>query len=219
MIVGIPTLNRYDKLELCLQSILESSLVPTKILVVDNGNFMPATQKDMANGITELFIYTPNHNLGVSKSWNWMIDVAKEPIIICNDDVKFSKHDIEAFQDSLVANEHGDFFYTANLISLNMFSCFLIKPETFAKVGSFDETFYPAYFEDNDYYRRMLLKGMVLIPVPTNISHTPSSTFQAMTPEQQANHHGNFVANRSYYMAKWGGLPHEEEYLRPFNRD
>lgn len=217
MILGIPTLNRYDMLELCLQSIKESTIIPERILVVDNGGHMPATQKDMFNGITELFIYTPSKNLGVSASWNWMIDIAKAPILICNDDIKFSKRDIEAFQNELMADTKS-FYYTANLHPLNMFSCFMITPKTFEVVGGFDESFYPAYFEDNDYFMRMTLADVNLVPIATNITHYPSSTIQAMNDEQRVEHHDRFRANRAYYISKWGGLPHEETYKTAFNR-
>src|SRR5580692_5311030 len=39
------------------------------------------------------------------------------------------------------------------------FSCFMIRPTTLHRFGMFDPNFKPAYFEDNDYYARVILGG------------------------------------------------------------
>src|SRR5439155_17526038 len=39
------------------------------------------------------------------------------------------------------------------------FSCFMIRPQTLDRHGLFDPHFRPAYFEDNDYYARVVLGG------------------------------------------------------------
>src|SRR5579872_7194954 len=39
------------------------------------------------------------------------------------------------------------------------FCCFMIRPLTFCRFGTFDEHFRPAYFEDNDYYARVIIGG------------------------------------------------------------
>ena len=39
------------------------------------------------------------------------------------------------------------------------FSCFMITPQTIKDVGLFDENFYPAFHEDNDYHLRILKAG------------------------------------------------------------
>lgn len=43
------------------------------------------------------------------------------------------------------------------------FGCFFIDEEIRRELGPFDERFYPAYFEDGDYRRRMKLAGVTPI--------------------------------------------------------
>lgn len=211
MTIGIPTINRYDKLEACLKSIERSSMV-AKVTVIDNGGQLPELSPSV-----DFSIYTPNRNLGVAGSWNWLIDTIAEPLLICNDDIEFGEHDIKAFYDTYQTSPAG-LLYTDNLDFLNMFSCFMVRPETIQAIGTFDEAFYPAYFEDCDYFRRMLLDHIPWQSVPTNIKHTPSSTLEAYTPAQMGEHHRQFRKNQDYYIRKWGGMPEKETYLVPFNR-
>lgn len=209
MNIGIPTLNRYDKLAECLQSIERSTLVP-KVTIVDNGGKFQSPQMDLS-------IYTPDKNLGVAASWNWLIDIVEEPLLICNDDIQFGLNDIQAFEDMYRSSDAG-LLYTDNLNFLNMFSCFMIRPQTIEQIGKFDEAFYPAYFEDCDYFRRMFLGGISWQSVPTRIEHSASSTLEAYTTAQLNQHHTDFRKNRDYYVQKWGAGPEHEIYKTAFNK-
>lgn len=207
----IPTLNRYDLLEACLKSARNGSLKP-EIFVIDNGGMLP---KHLKNYIDELL--TPVNNLGVARSWNWFLDVAKHPMIICNDDIMFGKKDIQLFYETYF-NFEIDLYFTNNLgTSLNMFSCFMPTPGLVKKVGKFDEEFYPAYFEDNDYWYRMSLKGCSSVGIKTDISHFGSATIKSYSDARMIQHHQEFVKNREYYIKKWGGEPGNERYKSAFN--
>ena len=46
-----------------------------------------------------------------------------------------------------------------NQISHSLFTNFILTNKIFDKVGLFDENIYPAYFEDNDYWKRILLSS------------------------------------------------------------
>jgi hypothetical protein len=210
----IPTLNRYDRLYNCIKSALDGSLVPEMFYIVDNGCQLPESIRDLAG--KRLFLYTPWTNIGVSASWNYFLETVKHPMLICNDDLEFSHRDIEAF-DGYYKNSEGDFFYTNNIEHLNMFSCFMPTKRLIDRIGYFDESFSPAYFEDNDYFRRMKLdEDVLLVPVETNIKHYASSTIEKFSIEQMQKHHDGFRANEQYYISKWGGLPHKEKYTTPF---
>ena len=140
-------------------------------------------------------------------------------MLICNDDIFFGKDDLQNFLDAYNSNV-GCFYYPENVPNLNMFSCFMLTPEVVEKVGYFDESFYPAYFEDNDYAYRMSLAGLLtkVRQVKTGMKHIGSATITAFTPEQLAKHHRNFNKNSEYYTQKWGGQPHHEHYKTPFGR-
>lgn len=218
--ICIPTLNRYDLLSKCILSALTGTVTPKKISIIDNGHIMPdgihQYIKDACDGYdVELTIYTPIQNLGVAKSWNWFLDVEKHPMLICNDDIEFGKYDIAKFEQAY-NNSSAQFFFTDNIDALNMFSCFMPTQEVVRVVGLFDETFYPAYFEDNDYARRMYLKAILTQTIPTEINHFGSATIKQYDYEEMTKHHESFRNNKQYYINKWGGEPHNERFTTPF---
>lgn len=98
------------------------------------------------------------------------------------------------------------------------FSCFLISRECH-KWFQFDERFAPAYHEDNDYHRRLELAGLGdrIFGVNFPFLHFGSGTVNAMEPAARTRFHDKFHACQQYYVEKWGGLPHHETYLHPFN--
>jgi len=99
------------------------------------------------------------------------------------------------------------------------YSCFMVKSDFFDKVGSFDENFVPAWYEDNDSHRRIELLGYRAV----------CTTFASCV------HYGGVTTNmienpdsgpsQSYYVKKWGGLPAshpvsaemKEKYRTPYN--
>ena len=204
MNIGIPTLNRYDKLEQCLQSIKNA-----KVTIVDNGGRFES--------LLDFSIHKPGKNMGVAASWNWLLQNVSAPLLICNDDIIFGENDIQAFYKAYMTSDTG-VFYTDNLPFLNMFSCFMIRPSTIEKIGNFDETFYPAYFEDCDYFRRMVLGRIMWQAVKTNIIHTPSSTLKGYSSIQMIKHHADFNKNQTYYKEKWGGMPEHEKFQTPWGK-
>lgn len=213
IIIGIPTLNRYDLLKKCVNSIYLGNINPDRLIIVDNGGALDFNEFSMYENVS---IFKPGNNYGVARSWNWLIQQTKlqHPILITNDDVEFSENDIQKFYSGY---ENGnDFIYTENTSPLNMYSCFLISPNIIKKVGWFDENFYPAYYEDNDYAYRMKLAGIEFNSVATNISHVGSATIKSFSEAEISMHHNQFRNNTVYYTRKWGGLPGKEVYITPF---
>jgi len=101
------------------------------------------------------------------------------------------------------------------------FSCFLISRECHAKYR-FDENLIPAYMEDMDYHRRLMLGGdgdrIFSVNVPYLHIDRGSGTLKAMTPEKRAAHEKRISeGSRAYYARKWGGGANEETYREPFS--
>jgi hypothetical protein len=97
-----------------------------------------------------------------------------------------------------------------------MFCVFLIKHECWQRVGRFDESFWPGYFEDDDYHRRMKLIGIEEFQVPdTDYYHHVSATLKTLSPTERGVQSTQFVRNREYYIHKWGGLPGRETLSSP----
>lgn len=99
------------------------------------------------------------------------------------------------------------------------FSCFMISKETVDKVGLFDEAFWPAYFEDNDYHRRLKLVAGDASGVATTTAvfyHFGSRT-QNEALGKPIVPGSKFEENRGYFARKWGGNPGSEIFTNPFN--
>lgn len=94
------------------------------------------------------------------------------------------------------------------------FSCFMITQHCFNVIGPFDENFFPAYFEDNDYHRRIIIGGLhARMVTDAPFFHYGSRTQQSnagVVPRE-------FEANRQYYKEKWGGAPGAETFATPYN--
>ena len=97
----------------------------------------------------------------------------------------------------------------------NVFSCFIIPNKVVDIVGEFDESISPnyAYFEDNDYARRMQIHNHKIKAVDDcRVLHTNSSTFNRLTGNDLVGHHKKFKIAQKNYIKKWGGLPGAEKF-------
>ena len=213
--VCIPVLNRYDLLVKCIHSAERGAVKPERYWIYDNGNkFNLEDYKDIAEKIT---IFSPGLNRGTAKSWNWFINNIPEFRVVCNDDVEFYEDTIEIL---LAAYTQDAVIYPAGVPSANSFSCYVLPDKVVELVGLFDEMISPnyAYFEDNDYHRRMIKEGIELRGIAgCRIDHSNSSTLQRFTSLERRRHHNNFSRARTNYVRKWGGTPGEEKFDTPYN--
>lgn len=204
--IGIPTINRADLLNSALYSYFDD-FPDTEIFIVDNG-YQNIQKRDK-----NFQMFKSTKNLGVAESWNMIIkngfNKGATHVLILNDDIYLGKKTDEIIK-FLEENPDGDFYVTKN-----HWCAFIITKPCFEKVGLFDNKFYPAYFEDNDYCYRMRLAGMKQIKTEfLNPAIFRNSMTIAKNPE--LNH--NFENNRQYYKVKWGGEPAKETYKTPFNQ-
>ena len=156
-------------------------------------------------------------NLGVAAGWNSLCKTAFnrgcDAIIIANDDIIL---DPPTLPSTVLALQHSDLVACPGQ---NLFSYFGITRKMYETVGEFDQNFWPAYYEDNDYAYRLSLAGFVPHTLTeSGFFHRGSATIGAYSPEQMSAHHFNFRKNVEYYTQKWGGMPHHETYKTPFDR-
>lgn len=224
IILGVPTYKRFDLCAQMIESARAGTRPPDAVMVVDNSG------EGLWNGDVDILIQADS-NLGVARGWNAMIEyvIEHEPgayLLIVNDDILLHDDTIERFEQELRMLQTSDeveplVLCSDGLDALNAFSMFMIQPVRFVEsVGYFDGTFYPAYFEDGDMYRRMRLAGYDLYRVPAcGASHQEggSATIKSYDAEASARHHLQFQRNQAYYLMKWGGLTHEEKFTSPFN--
>jgi len=206
LILAIPTINRADLLNESLQKYFED-FKDTNIAIVDNGNQNILTREK------EFFIYRPTSNLGVSGSWNMLMDYAKRidatHVLMLNDDVYLGKNETEIY--SFLEQNKEYHFYN----SLLNWSAFIMPVETWEKVGGFDQEFFPAYFEDNSMCYKLRLNNLERI----NTSFlNPVIYRNSMTIAKDPSLNSRFMQNRQMYIAMWGGLPNQEKYTTKFNQ-
>jgi GT2 family glycosyltransferase len=144
----VPVLNRYDLLERMVSSID----YPVKhLLIIDNGasTVMEDISIDVPDCVEHTTYLPMPANLGVAGSWN--LGIKSFPYadrwFIASNDVQFEPGALErlseARRDEITLS--GDFPF---------WQAFCVGYEAVRRLGLFDEAFFPAYFEDNDYRRR-----------------------------------------------------------------
>ena len=213
-----PTLICYDLCVKLLQSVECGIVVPSSYVVIDNGGGL--AQHLLAHDIQlpRLRIIPSDSNLGVAGSWNWFLNNLSGLLLISNDDLEVYPDTLQKFLQAQQSNmDPNTLTFTIRRAPM---SFFLVDTSIKDKVGLFDEKFYPAYFEDNDYEYRFKLGGYSSHIVECE---QPFHVMSATLKEQHAHgknrqHNINFDKNRQYYISKWGGLPRHETFKTPFNK-
>lgn len=206
--IGIPTLNRSDLLNPTLRRYF-NNFKNTDLFIIDNGNQLIESRKN------KFSITRPNKNLGVAKSWNLLCEKIfknHDFALILNDDIELS------------CSEAGiSFFLKSNSFDLARcysdfnFCSFIISRECF-KNDQFDESFYPAYFEDKDMLYRLKLKQKKVIShyILNPGIYRNSQTINPHGGDPSINN--NFLKLSGIYKSKWGGPPGREKFKTPYNK-
>lgn len=205
--IGIPTLNRSDLLNKSLKKYF-SDFPNTQIYILDNGNQDIVAREDN-------FHYLPQEkNLGVAKSWNALCEIIfknHDFALILNDDIYLGRSEKEV--KKTISSQKFDLLRCEQEYHL---CSFILSSKCFSK-HQFDETFYPAYFEDRDYFYRLKLDGKKIIE---NKNLNPEIFLNSQTISSEGGDpkiNKNFRALANFYIEKWGGLPERETFTTPFN--
>lgn len=201
-VIGIPTINRADLLEGALDLYVKNW--KRNIFIVDNGN-----QIIQPRPIVK--VMKMSHNLGVSGSWNHLCKTlfaqGYTHVCLLNDDIVWNKTQDQI--DKFIEENPSDFYVGTGTW------CNIVLPKTtWDIVGPFDEEFYPAYFEDNDYCYRMRLAGLKRI---NSEFFNPEVFRNSQTIARDNSLNKNFDRNKERYKEKWGGYPLEETFTTPYN--
>jgi GT2 family glycosyltransferase len=210
--IGIPTLNRADLLIPTLELYLKD-FPSTQIFILDNGNQNELYSWYTKNNPTSIRLIVKDENLGVAKSWNLLLkEIYREHeyAMILNDDIYLgsSESNIQYLIDR---------YPTQKLLTNPLDWCVFIMPKsTYQMNGEFDEQFYPAYCEDNDYVYRLKLKGHLVFKTPALL---PQLHRESMTLEMDYTIATAYHENKERYMEKWGGAPDFEVFKKPYNKN
>lgn len=221
----IPTYNSFDKCVEAIHAVMRSSLIPDLLVIIDDSGtgaslptLVPVLSEYHQQG-RNVLLWVHERRCGVATSWNQFFrDTNHDYVIIGNDDAIVHTHTIEQLVNT--ANEYPEeIFFPADGQNGNTFSLFLLTRRGYELIGEFDEVFWPAYFEDDDYSRRITLAGFKHMNViGASYDHAGSSTLKTYTDAERQQHHVRFRANRDYFRYKWGGEPGHAIYHTPFNK-
>jgi GT2 family glycosyltransferase len=176
---------------------LNSVDVPVQhLLVIDNGASVMAEPLELK--LSDKFAKATHlrmpANLGVSGSWNLGIKsfpYAQRWFIVSND-VVFTSGALE----KLATARRDEVTLTGDAPH---WQAFALGDEAVNDIGLFDESLFPAYFEDNDYMRRAEFVGVNIRKLDIDLYHDNSSTIKA---GYQSKNDKTFFANQRHYQSK-----------------
>ena len=168
-------------------------------------------------------------NRGVARSWNEGLSRSfndgNDATLLINDDLFFYRDGFDAFADFVLSESrrvpefgtislYGLDTGTSGSVGAGKFyqrphwqgaACMAIGRNAIETVGYFDQNFWPAYFEDADYFRRLELSGIPnLWDERILVEHNRSQTVRADFLLKQL-HDERIRRNERYYIRKWGG--------------
>jgi GT2 family glycosyltransferase len=171
------------------------------LIIVDNSK-ESFCKKYEGRGAT---IYYYPENIGVARAWNMGLKADCDWTFFIGIGAVFPNGFSEVLAELKNASDYA-------LITDLAFHCNAISRKTVGAVGYFDENFYPAYYEDTDYVRRMQLAGIEI--KATQIAGY--SALQANSTESDQGLPVHYLNLEKYYIEKWGGKPGEEKFDKPF---
>lgn len=223
--VIMPCRNNLDMTKKAVKTVLSQD-IPVNLLIIDN---------ESTDGMSEYFrtvdtvgyVYF-NPPKSVAASWNYglkfFFDIGYEHVLVVNNDIELRPDNYRR----LLADGGG--FVTGVGVrewppdgppSFERrphpdFSNYLIRRDTYYKVGPFDENFLCAFGEDWDYHVRMHLAGVNAHCIDLPFLHHGSMTIKNATPSEIRKIQQQADKNRAYFKKKWGMAGASEEYYKFF---
>lgn len=187
----IPVLSNYDLLQRCLLSI---DYPVANLLIIDNGGALESLE--VPGSVKKAQILRMPSNLGVATSWNLGIKAfSYAPVFFfASADMFYKPGDLEqlasATPDEIVLHQSFPHWHT-----------FAIGSGVVEKIGLFDESLHPIYFEDNDFMRRADAAGIKTTYKKMTGGHNNSATINMDNHYKQRNQ-ATFADNKDYYDKK-----------------
>lgn len=216
--------------------------VPTRILVINQGvedSFRHRLERLAEEYSDRIFVWSHEPPLpSLSASWNRALDfvwqTGGEEALVVNNDVRLHCRTVELLRSEL--HRLSALFVTAVGVTAEQynalgalrfdeegdhggpdFSCYLISRECHQQYR-FDEAFIPAFCEDLDFHRRLMLAGDgdKIFSVNLPYLHLASQTLkQVDSVKRQAIEKRINEQSRAYYAKKWGGPVNQETFYAP----
>lgn len=202
--------------------------IPCRVFSINNGSAdnIPQVLAGLGN---EHIVVNAYPQLGVAGAWNYglqyLFSTGVESVLVLNQDIVLRPDTYGTLN-----NEPGEFVTAVSTnnrqtLAVNStqqnrskrphpdFSCFRITRSCYQQIGPFDEGFYPAWFEDNDYHLRMAAGGIEAYCIDLPFYHYAGGTIKRAREQGIADPYDvAFRANRERFYKKWGVLPGTKEY-------
>lgn len=236
----MPVLAGPAMTEAALSDLLAQS-VPTRILVINQGvndTFRDRLERLAEQEPSRIFLWSHQPPLpSLSTTWNRALDfvweTGGEVALVVNNDCRFHPDTVTGLHSTLL--REAALFVSAVGVREEQFvspygidttkkggpdfSCFLIAKACHERFR-FDEAFVPAFCEDLDMHRRLMLagEGQRIFSVNLPYLHYASQTLKTL-PEQEAARIRQQIEtqSRAHYARKWGGVVNAETFWWPFN--
>ncbi len=207
-----PVYNRHDLLERMLRSITHPV---ERGLIIDNGMIgykepgWVGPEWKVATPPFTSYGYPGSINYGIMQTpdadwWMWV-----------SNDVAFGDGDLDAFAQQMDTDQPKvlTWHFAAGAINRAMVQ----------EVGLFDEwSFWPLYFDDNDYAYRCQLAGFPVDYYEGNMTEGSDGHQNSMTifsdDRIRSRNAETWDLNKRAYVAKWGGLPGKERLKTPWGK-
>ena len=185
-VLGFCTLKRFDLAERLLASID----YPVEHLVIVDNSGTQSWNPSKPELVKNLWLIQVPFGLGLVGAWNLIVkSTPYAPYwVLVNDDAWFEPGALEII-DKKVDIEAINF-----LDIVPQWSAIVLGERMVNEVGLYDERFYPLYFDDNDYERRIDKAGVPKKTIQAKVHHENSSTLKSGF--EQAN-------NNSYRNNQW----------------
>ena len=210
-LLGIPIVNGPDRLE----ALLASLDVPVDTLaLVDHSpgpgpvrDLLARLERDGIPGVNRVCVARPFGNAGVAKAWNSILLAFPSAAyaLIANHDVVFPPGVLAQLMQQVDPSQPQ---WLPLLSRPAAFSAFVITPQVWNRIGLFDQSFVPAYWEDTDYRDRLEADPMIqrIEQGPWLAAMDAANPTQSASlrddPDLAAENESSFALNRLWYFSR-----------------
>lgn len=190
-VIGMATLSRHDLAERMLASI---DYPVEHLVIVNNSGKQNWTPPRVAHAKYQWHIEVP-YGLGLVGAWNLIMKSTPHAAgwLLVNDDAHFAPGAL-----AKIDAERND----AALNFLDIvppWSAVYVGEQVVLRAGLIDEAFYPLYFDDNDWQRRIENANVPIVTIDARVDHDNSSTLKSGYQQKNAI---TFEANQRRYNQK-----------------
>jgi GT2 family glycosyltransferase len=167
-VLGFATLKRFDLADRLLASID----YPVEHLVIVDNSGLDSWQPKQPAAVKKMWVIRIPYGLGLVGAWNLIVKATPyAPYwVLINDDAHF---ELGAMQ---IIAEHANPEGVGHPVIEPKWTCMVLGEQAVQTIGLYDERFYPLYFDDNDYERRLNIAGVPQYSIPAVIHHDNSSS-------------------------------------------